>query len=324
MPAVDRKNPKRAKSSDSTYSLMEFVRDYPDDDACLEHLWRTRWSEDGDHAHCPKCDEVRVFKKYATKQRRQSWTCTACGQHVHPTSGTIFEGSATSLHLWYYAMYLMASTRCGISAKQLERELGVTYKTAWRIANKIRNQLMADDGEALEGDVEVDETYVGGKPRAKDILRHRRAEHPQKAGVEWAKKKRTTVFGMVERGGRVRAIALPKEGAPQWKGIVATHVLPASSIFTDEHPAYKGLDKTHAEHFRIHHAQHIYVDGSVHTNTIEGFFSTVKSGVRGVFHSVSTKWLQGYLNEYAWRYNHRPAVNTTPMFAALLQRATTS
>lgn len=300
---------------------MEFVQTFKDDDACLEWLWRNRYSEDGKHAHCRKCDQVREFKKYATKQQRQSWTCTACGQHVHPTAGTIFEGSSTALHLWFYAMYLMASTRCGISAKQIEREIGVTYKTAWRMANLIRNELMADDGEALSGDVEVDETYVGGKPRAADILRHRRAEHPQKAGVEWSKRKKTTVFGMVERGGRVVAIALPKEGAPKWKGIVANYVLPASSIFTDEHAAYLGLDKTHKAHYRIHHSQNIYVSGDVHTQTIDGFFSLVKSGVRGVYHSVSSKWLQGYLDEYAWRYNHRPELGGPAMFEVLLQRA---
>jgi transposase-like protein len=148
---------------------MEFVQTYKDDDACLEWLWRNRYSTDGKHAQCPKCKVEREFKKYETKQRRQSWTCTACGQHVHPTAGTIFEGSSTSLHLWFYAMYLMSSTRCGISAKQIERELGVTYKTAWRMANLIRNQLMEQDEEKLEGHVEADETWIGGKPRAADI-----------------------------------------------------------------------------------------------------------------------------------------------------------
>src|SRR5690606_31945648 len=129
-----RKNPTRAASSESDYSLIEFMREYPDDETCLEWLWRNRFSEDGIHAHCPKCDTTREFKRYETKQQRQSWTCNGCGHHIHPTAGTIFHKSSTSLHLWFYAMYLMTSTRCGISAKQLERELGVTYKTAHRIA----------------------------------------------------------------------------------------------------------------------------------------------------------------------------------------------
>src|SRR5438093_727887 len=101
VPPVDRKNPQRAASSESSYSLMEFVRQFPDDDACLEYLWRTRYSADGEHAMCPKCERDRVFKRYATKQRRQTWTCTGCGHHVQPTAGTIFHKSSTSLHLWF-------------------------------------------------------------------------------------------------------------------------------------------------------------------------------------------------------------------------------
>src|SRR4051794_19530225 len=167
MPPVNRNEPKRCDSSDSRMSLMEFMRDWPDDASCLEWLWRERHSEDGTHAECPKCERERRFKKYATKQGRQSWTCTGCGHHIHPTAGTIFAYSSTSLRLWFYAAYLMASTRCGISAKQLERELGVSYPTAWRMMNRIRNKLMADDGEPLFGDVEIDETSWGGRPRNK-------------------------------------------------------------------------------------------------------------------------------------------------------------
>lgn len=162
MPSVDRNHPKRAKASDSTYSLTEFQQDFPDDATCLEWLWRERFSPDGHTADCPKCKQPRRFHKVNS---RPSWSCDTCGWHLHPTAGTIFAKSSTSLHLWFYALYLMTSTRCGISAKQLERELGVTYKTAWRMFNKIRNQLMADDDEPLHGDVEVDETSVGGKPR---------------------------------------------------------------------------------------------------------------------------------------------------------------
>ena len=106
MPPVDRLKPTRGKSSESTLSLMEFMREFPDDNACLEWLWRTRYSADGDTAHCPKCDRDRIFKRYKMTQRRQSWTCTGCGHHVHPTAGTIFHKSSTSLHLWFYAMYL--------------------------------------------------------------------------------------------------------------------------------------------------------------------------------------------------------------------------
>ena len=148
MPPANRHEPQSSQVLGLGLLGHRVLAEFPDDAACLEHLWRTRYSPDGEHAECPKCDSERVFKRYATKQGRQSWTCTGCGHHVHPTAGTIFHRSSTSLHLWFHAMYLMTSTRCGISAKQLERELGVHYKTAWRMFNKIRNELMADDEPA--------------------------------------------------------------------------------------------------------------------------------------------------------------------------------
>src|ERR1041385_3114344 len=161
---ADRNNPTRGKASSSQYSLMEFMRTYPDDAACLDFLWRQRFAPDGHHAHCPKCDQERKFHRVKS---RPSYSCDSCGHHIHPLAGTIFHKSSTSLHLWFYAMYIMASTRCGVSAKQLERELGVTHKIAGRMFHLIRNQLMDqdDDDEPLSGKVEADETYVGGKPR---------------------------------------------------------------------------------------------------------------------------------------------------------------
>ena len=203
MPPVDRLKPTRGKSSESTLSLMEFMREFPDDNACLEWLWRNRYSADGETAHCTKCDQDRTFKRYKTAQRRQSWTCTGCGHHLHPTAGTIFHKSSTSLHLWFFAMYIMASTRCGVSAKQLERELGVTYKTAWRMFNKIRNQLMDEtDAEPLSGDVEVDETFIG------------RLEGVPKAKAGWGHK--NTVMTLVERGGAARSFHITSATRAGW------------------------------------------------------------------------------------------------------------
>jgi transposase len=319
MPPVDRNAPKRAQSSASRYSLMEFMREFPDDAACLEWLWRERFAPDGHTTHCPKCERERRFHKV---HDRPAWDCDTCGHHLHPLANTIFHKSSTSLHLWFYAIHLVTSTRTGISAKQLERELGVTYKTAWRILNEIRNKLMEQGDEPLSGEVEVDETYVGGKPRAKDIRRARETRSARQAGAQWAKDRKVTVFGMAQRGGQVRAMVLPKDAETTWKGTVATYVLPSSTVFTDEHVAYKGLDKTHAGHHRIRHSQAIYVDGNVHTNTVEGFFSLVKSGIRGTYHAVSRKWLQSYLNEYVWRYNARH--DPRPMFEQLLLRAARS
>ncbi len=126
-------------ASSEAYPLTQFQKDFPDHEACLEYLWRTGYAAaDGEHAECPKCGSVQRFKRYKTTQKRQSWTCTTCGHHLQPTAGTIFHKSTTSLQLWFTAIYLITATDGDISVKQLERELGVTYKTAWRLSNLIR------------------------------------------------------------------------------------------------------------------------------------------------------------------------------------------
>jgi transposase len=311
MPPVDRLKPIRAASSESGFTLIEFMREFPDDDACLEHLWRTRHSPDGKHAFCPKCEIMRRFKRYDTRTRRQSWTCTGCGHHVHPTAGTIFQGSSTSLQLWFYAMYLMASTRCGISAKQMERELGVKYRTAWRMFTKIRTELMAEDGVVLMGEVEADETLIGPKTM-------RNSEKRERLG--WDKKRydnerKTMVFAAVERGGRVVAKVIPNSSGPTLRAIVTGHVEAGSILYTDEWAGYYSMGDTY-DHRTIRHRDRIYVDGSTHTQTVEGFFSLSKNAIRCVHHGVSDRWLQGYLNEYAWRYNRRGDRNS--MFRDLL------
>lgn len=309
MPPVNRNQPKRAKSSESQFSLMEFMRDFPDDNACLEFLWRTRYAPDGQTAYCPKCDADREFRRYEHSQQRQAWTCVACGKHLAPTAGTIFHKSSTSLHLWFYAMYLMASTRCGISAKQLERELGVTYKTAYRMGQLVRKHLMVQDAKPFKGGqpVEIDETYVGGR---------RRFTRRGRPGFDSHKQ---PVLGMVQRKGRVAAMTVENAKAATLLPNIQERILPASTVYTDEWKAYDQLGKRGYAHARIRHAQRVYVSGDVHTNTIEGFWSLVKRGLDGVFHGVSKQHLQGYLNEYAWRYNHRQEPHAH--FQQLLLRA---
>ena len=317
MPPVDRLQPIRAASSESGLSLIEFMREFPDDATCLEWLWRTRYSPSGETAHCPKCDRDRRFQKYEFKTRRQSWTCTACGQHITPTAGTIFHKSSTSLHLWFFAIYVMTSTRCGISAKQLERELGVKYRTAWRMFNKIRNELMADDGEPLSGHVEVDETLLGGKIRNEA---RRKRDALGWSPKRWDSETKTMVFAAVERDGRVRARVIPNSSGPTLRGIVQENVAPGSILYSDEWGGYTTLAGEY-EHRTIRHRDRVYVDGTAHTQTVEGFFALSKNAIRGVHHGVSARWLQGYLNEYAWRYSRRGHRNT--MFRDLLDEAAT-
>ena len=222
----------------------------------------------------------------------------------------MFEKSTTSLHLWFYAIYLVASTRCGISAKQLEREIGVTYKTAHRMMKRIRTELMGDDGSPLSGDVEIDETSWGGKPR-----KARKLTRQEVAAFREAK---PTILGMVERGGRVRLRVIPSRRGPALSREVRAHVNPSSLIFTDDWQAYKPLKPEYLDHRIINHSAGVYVDGDMHTNTIEGFFGNLKTGMRGAYKKVSPRYLQSYLDEYAFRYNHR---KDGGMFGALLARA---
>ncbi|HEU5476638.1 MAG TPA: IS1595 family transposase [Gaiellaceae bacterium] len=298
---------------------MEFIREFPDDEACLTYLWRTRYAPDGEHAYCPRCQTARRFKRYEGKRARHVWKCTSCTQELSPTAGTIFHKSSTSLHLWFYAMWIMTSTRCGVSAKQLERELGVTYKTAWRMFNLIRNRLMDQDYVGpLSGDVELDETFVGGKPR-ESYRREVAAKGWNMQTAYWDRK--AVVFGAVTRGGMVRAEVVPNSRGHVVRNKAREFVLPESTIYTDQYEGYLKLGDKY-RHRRINHSARVYVDGDTHTQTIEGFWSLTKNGIRGVYHSVSKKHLQGYLNEYAWRYNHRD--DPRAMFRLLLRRATVS
>jgi transposase-like protein len=297
---------------------MEFMREFPDDAACLDYLWRTRYAEDGEHAECPKCARVRPFKRYETKQRRQSWTCTACGHHIHPTAGTIFHKSSTSLHLWFYAIYLVSSSKCGIAAKQLEREIGVNYKTALRMLHKIREDLMPQDETPLSGEVEADEAFIGGKLRESERSALR-AQGIHNAGP--ASKPRDVVFAAVERGGSLRAAYVgPNRNSQNVSEKLYEFVLPGSMLFTDDWVGYsfRAIGETY-RHRRINHSGRVYVDGEVHTQTVEGFWGHFKTDVRGTHHNISTHWLPGYLNEWVWKWNHRN--DDRAMFRSLLDNA---
>jgi len=286
------------------YTIQDFNRQFPDDAACLEHLKEQRFP--GGITYCSKCQQDR---RHYRINGRPVYSCDHCGTQVSPMAGTIFEHSSTSLRLWYYAMYLMASTRCGISAKQIQRETGVTYKTAWRMFRQIRSLLSESDMQ-LEGEaVEMDETYMGGRRKGS-------VGRPMSGD-----KKKTPVVGIVERKGRVMAFATADVKKRTIMGIVKEKVLPESTIFTDDFCVYDDLGRHRNEyvHCRINHSAKVYVMGNVHTNTIEGFWSLVKRGIAGVYHQVSQKYLQSYLDEYSFRYNRRDQGNL--IFTSLLKRA---
>src|SRR5579884_1965879 len=207
MAARSRDSVERMPSSDSTFTYAEFLERFPSNEACLDYL-RDRFYPDG--TSCPKCDKPTRFRKI---KKRSAYSCQWCGHHIYPTAGTIFEKTTVSLQLWFYAIFLMASTRCGISAKQLEREIGVSNKTALRMFRQIRTLLHEDD-ELLSGRVEIDETYVGGP-------RKRKPGRPLSDD-----QKKTPVLGMVEREGRVLARVVPDARALSLMPLIKQHVLP--------------------------------------------------------------------------------------------------
>jgi transposase len=287
------------------FTIEQFNRMFPDDNSCLDWLMAQRYP--GYLAHCAYCNLERKFHRVT---KRKVYSCDYCGTMIAPMAGTIFEKSSTSLRLWLYAIYLMSSTRCGVSAKQIQRETGVTYKTAWRMFKQIRT-LMSEDVRLEGTTVEADEMYFGGKNKNKHF--NKRKGFDGRSNDE-----KTPVFGMVERGGCMIAVVTPNIQAKTIMPIIAERVLPESTVYTDDYPMYDRLAQipNGYVHRRIQHAQKVYVMGDVHTNTIEGFWSLVKRGIGGVYHSVSKKYLQTYLDEYTFRYNRR--VTNQPMFTSLL------
>ena len=284
------------------YTIKDFMTDFPDDVSCLEWLKNHRWPYG---ITCKNCQKVT---KHHLVESRKSFSCQECGNHVHPTAGTIFHKSRTPLTSWFYAIYLMSSTRCGISAKQVEREIGTTYKTAWRMCRLIRERL-CDEGKdpfsSDDGDVEADESYVGGKPR-----------YPGQTKRGRGSEKKTPVFGLAQRQGDVRITVVPDVQRKTLSPLIQENVQPGTKIHTDEFNVYDNLTELGYEHGRVNHGVKQWVDGDSHTNTLEGFWAQVKNAVRGVHHGVAPKYLQLYVNEYAFRYNRRN--DDTPMFLSFL------
>jgi transposase len=291
------------------YSMQDFNREFPDDDACLMYIFEQRWP--GGIAQCEKCKKET---KHHRVTGRTAFACDRCGWHIYPLAGTIFEKSSTSLQKWFHAMYQMGSTRCGISAKQIQRETSVTYKTAWRMFKQIRS-LMSEDGLQLEGpSVEMDETYYGG-------VRKYGQGRPMRGD-----RGKTPIVGIVERKGRAIARATKDATGATLLPLVRDYILPDTTVYTDEWKAYGGIEnirkadgtKAGLVHRRINHKAHVYVHGDIHTNSVEGFWSLIKRGIGGVYHSVSSKYLQTYLDGYSWRYNRRDQGNL--LFKALLEQ----
>lgn len=290
------------ESSVQAFSVREFFARFPDDAACLNHIMEVRY---GMRHTCRKCGVESTFHKLA---ERRAFSCSHCGDHVYPTAGTIFEDTRTPLQLWFYAVYLFVVTRHGVSGKELQRALGVTYKTAWRMGQQIRKLMEKADGfRMLQGHVELDEAYVGGKRSGK---RGRGAEG------------KTIVMGMKERGGPIVTEVIPNVKQVTLRGVVADNVTPGAIVSTDELYSYGLLDGDGYKHGAVKHGDRewsyydYHHDAFHHTNGVESFWKLFKDSIRSTHIHVSQKYMHRYLSEFAFRSNHR--VKRNAMFDLLV------
>jgi transposase-like protein len=265
-------------------TLLEMMKTYSTDDKCREILTKLRWPLG---VECPRCKETRV----SWLQTRKQFECGSCGYQFSVMTGTIFNDSHLPLQTWFAATLLLCESKKGMSACQIQRTLGIgSYKTAWYLCHRIRAAMAEIEKPMMDGTVEIDETYVGGKPRK---FRARREKE--------------VVFGIRKRNGELRFIHASDANAKTVRQIVGENLSEdVEVIVTDESPIYPwAFNKGHKKaHRTINHTKE-YVSGVVHTNTVESAFSLLKRGIMGTWHNVSAKHLASYLNEMTFRFNRR-------------------
>jgi transposase-like protein len=284
---------------DSALNLSALAKYFSDEDAARELLEEMRWGKDG--AVCPHCggaDPYKLTPKATSKKpgRKGLYKCKACRKQFTVTVKTVFEDSRIPLSKWLLAIHLLGSSKKGMSAHQLHRNLGISYKAAWFMAHRLRYAMASGPLSALmEGVVEIDETYVGGKPRFKGTVT-----------VGRGNEKKTPVVALVERGtGRVKAAPMQRVTAENLGKVLRDNVQPGTKVYSDEFKSYIGATKGVFEHDTVNHWRGEYVRGNTHTNTVEGFFGLLKRGVNGVYHHVSRGHLGRYCDEFAFRYENR-------------------
>jgi len=278
------------------FTIKDFNKRFPDENACIAEMFNRRY---GTLKTCPHCKKDTRFHRL---KNRKCYVCQYCGYQIHPMGGTIFHKSDTPLKSWFFAIFLFANSRNGVSAKELERQLGVTYKTAWRMAKQIRKLFKAQEKQMLSRVVEADETYIG-------------ARRP----MDQKMSNKSAVVALVERGGKVHAVSGRKLASIRLSQTLRENIDPKSHLMTDQALLYRKVGREFKKHDRIRHDIGQYVKGIVHTNTVEGFFSHLKRGIVGTYASVSPKYLQSYVDEFAYRYNLRNSMAS--YFYPMISRA---
>ncbi len=273
----------------SLYELTDYFHDEIDS---IKYFAYKRW---GDNPVCPFCDCEKVY----SFSNGITYKCSHCRKQFNPRIGTIFENSKISMKKWFIAIYLISSHKKGISSYQLAKDISVTQKTAFNMLKKLRYAFkLANLGEMLDGVVEVDESFVGGKNRN----RHKNKKVRNSQGRAFIDK--TPVLGMLQRGGKLMAKVIPNTKAETIIPIIEKYVKKGSTIYSDEWWAYKNLHNNYT-HAQVYHNIGVYGIGNVHTNGIEGSWASLKRSIIGVYHSVSRKHLQKYVDEFVFRYNTR-------------------
>jgi transposase-like protein len=270
-------------------NLIELFEKFNSEDRCRDYLEMLRWPSG---ICCVRCGNVSVSKL----EKRHQYQCNGCNYQFSATAGTVFHDSHLPLWKWFLATYLLCDSKKGISANQLHRMIKVSYKTAWYLCHRIREAMKTDTSAKLNGIVEADETYVGGRYDR----RRKRVAHDKPC-----------VMGVIQRGGEVRAHKIQSRGARAIAAYVKASVEPGAQLMTDEYAAYKKLGKDY-DHDSVNHSKLEYAVGLTHTNSIENFWSLFKRGLVGSFHKVSEKHLDRYLDEFTYRFNGREDANLFP------------